>query len=448
MNATPVIDVLRARARFEPRLLEGPGFRQTLSNRIAKLGLDSESAYAARLAADEAELELLAGRIAVAETWLFRYPAAFELLVEHLRRRDASTSVMMLSVACATGEEAFSMAAAALHAGCDPQRTRIIALDRNPDSIATARRGELHQPIPRDPVPPWAQGWFQRRGPICAVDRRLLELIDFQVADALRTPFAPGSCTAIFCRNLLIYLEDGARRQLLGDLAEALSPQGVLFLGHADRSSDSPRPLVRVGPPQSFAYRRAEPLRETPGGQAAERPPHQRPLHEQQPNASGLSPAAPRGRGATAELGTASPSVRRPAVPATHVAGPRQAASESSPSPPTTGAPPPAGMGQNLDLATAARLADDGRLDEAAALLRSVVAKEGQSAGSCELLGLIALARHDLPAARRHFEESVYLEPRRASALLHLALLLDRQGERSRAAVMRTRAGRASTESA
>jgi len=425
MTTDPVAAALHSKAALDLRLLGGQNFEQEVRQRMASLGIESRPQYAETLTANGAELEAMVGRLAVPETWIFRYPASFEFLVDHLRRRRSAGPLLLLSVACAAGQEAFSMAAAALHAGCDPGTTRILAIDRQADLIAAAQRGRIPDLMRRDRLPDWAQRWFTNRDQFCIIDDALRQMVDFEVGDALTIPLPAQRSTAIFCRNLLIYLGEHARRLLLARLVEQLEPAGLLFLGHADRASEAPVRLERVGPPQSFAFQRAlaatavapaegaAPPRKAPIGAAA--------LQPIAADRSSIERARREETGASGSVRAASgqPASGRGAAPAT-LSGPRPSVEEAQ------------------------RLADDGRLEDAASVIRAVVAREGQSAATAEILGVIALAKGELLVARRHFEESVYLAPRRATALLHLALLLDGLGDRERAASMRARAKRAS----
>ena len=423
-----VATLLAQRAGLDLRHLAGPAFHQVLQQRVARLGLGAED-YVRRLGSDPTELEYLAGHVAVPETWLFRYPLAFDFLVEALRTRRETGPLLMLSAGCAAGQEAYSMAAAALHAGCDPRTTRILAIDRRQDLIEVARAGRLPETPRRHPIPCWASRWFDRTDEGCRVDPALSAIVEFRVGDLLATAPEPGAYFVVFCRNVLIYLSDEARRALLSRLVDALAPAGLLFLGHADRATDAPQALERAGGVQSFAFRRA-----TAAAPAAV------PALPTQPPAP--KPAPPSGqlreRSTSVEASTGSP-----------IGASTQQAQASTASSKPAATPIPARIASpdsgTPDLSAAQRLADEGRLQEAAAAVRNIVARFGTSAGTAEVLGVVALAEQDLPTARRHLEEAVYLEPRRASALLNLALVLERLGDGTRAATIRARARRAAS---
>ena len=73
------------------------------------------------------------------ETWLFRYPGSFEAL-QYRMSTSTSRPFRVLSVACATGAEPFSIAATALSAGLRPEQVSVIGIDPNPAALASALR--------------------------------------------------------------------------------------------------------------------------------------------------------------------------------------------------------------------------------------------------------------------------------------------------------------------
>ena len=64
----------------------------------------------------------------------------------------------------------------------------------------------------------------------------------------------------VFCRNLLIYLNEASRARVLVALDHFLAEDGLLVVGHADRlnATDSEPKFTPIGAPGSFAYRRVK----------------------------------------------------------------------------------------------------------------------------------------------------------------------------------------------
>jgi chemotaxis protein methyltransferase WspC len=89
-----------------------------------------------------------------------------------------------------------------------------------------------------------------------------------------------------------------------------------------------------------------------------------------------------------------------------------------------------------------ARLADQGRLVEAAKLCEDHLRTCGPSAQACHLMGMIRNAAGNLLEAAQYFRRALYLDPNHYEALVHLALLLQSQGDAAGGQVLRDRARR------
>lgn len=283
--------LLRSRGAIAPELLDARTIESLVRSRCAAGVATSLEAYARTLQSDPNEADRLLGEIAVPETWFFRYPGSFELLRSALSAHAAARAgaVRILSVGCAAGCEPVSIAVAALSAGIQPGRLEVIAVDRNPQAVRDAQRGRWPAHALRDGLPEWAAPWMAASssdpaaagaGPV-HVDPVVLERIRWRVADATAEPITePGTCVAVFCRNVLIYLDEAARNTMMSMLMRALAPGGTLFLGHAE-SMVGRAGLEPAGVPGAFAWRRASADPSTAAARTDRRsaaPARQRPL--------------------------------------------------------------------------------------------------------------------------------------------------------------------------
>ena len=382
---------------LEPSLLEGAGFDTLVAERIGACG-GTESAYIATLGRSPEEVDRLIAGIAVPETWLFRYPRSFELLVDTARARLAAGAqhLRMASIGCATGQEAWCMAMCALHAGWTTDRVSVVGIDRNRAFLDTAREGAYGAGSIRSEIPAWAMHSLRRTGETITVEPSVRASVRFTLADVATTDAirALGPLDVVFCRNLLIYLSAAARTDVLSAICDALVPGGLLFTGHAEQILRGVPSLRPVQAPHAFALERID--------------------------------------GA-------------PQAPAARTTGVRRVTPAPAPPPPARTAParaPHPAPVASLD--DARDLADAGRTADAEAMVRAIVARHGPTAPALELLGMIRMAANDTAGARRSFEQAVYLEPTRATSLLQLAIITERSGDRARAAALWDRATRAS----
>ena len=405
-----LIELLRQRTPLHPRLLEGETGALLVRRRMQALGIVDPAAYRDRVARDPVELEALVVAVAVPETWFFRYRTSFDFLAQWLRaRRQAapSSTLTVLSAPCATGQEPLSVVATALHAGWPLERIEVDAVDASTGAIAIAEASAV-APLPvREPLPPWAERWFTPRDGGVVASPEILRRIRFAHADLLTwSPPDGRRYDVILCRNFLIYLSVEARQEMLRRCDRWLAPGGLLLVGHADHDARSIEGFANVGVPQTFAYERRRATVSTPPVRPASLPPAPRSVRREvevpSPPSRPVQPAVP----------PASRAVARVAAPA---------------------------------LGDARRLADQGRLDEAAAIAASLAEAADGRIDALELLGSVRLAQGDAESARECFRRLVYLAPEHEAGLLQLALLSEEDGDHAAAERYRERARRAAS---
>ncbi|MDA8519896.1 CheR family methyltransferase [Acidovorax sp. NCPPB 4044] len=203
--------------------------------------------YAAYLQTHAQEPVLLLQDMLISVTNFFRDRLAFEalerVLIEDLFENRAPTDRVRAWVAgCATGEEAYSVAMLLLeHASNAGALTgvQVFATDIDEKALAIARSGIYADSIATDIPPVRLRQFFERQPGQYAVSRLLRERITFSVHNLLRDP--PFSrLDLVCCRNVLIYLDRPAQRQLLETFHFALRPGGLLFLGSAETADAAP----------------------------------------------------------------------------------------------------------------------------------------------------------------------------------------------------------------
>src|SRR5207247_10087823 len=111
-----------------------------------------------------------------------------------------------------------------------------------------------------------------------------------------------------------------------------------------------------------------------------------------------------------------------------------------APPPPLPAGNPPdptAGIGE------ATRLADQGHFVEASTCCEAYLRRHGPSATGFYLLGLVRDATGNPSDAIAYYRKALYLDPNHCDAQIHLAFLMEQQGDVAGAEVLRNRARRA-----
>ena len=377
--------------------------------RLAACGARTIDDYWHRLKGSRAELQELIEVVVVPETWFSRDREAFAELTrvarEEWRPSRPGAVRRLLSVPCSTGEEPYSMAMALLDADFSTERFVIDALDISERSLAQARNGVYGKNSFRGSDLAFRDRYFEPAADGHRVNDVVRRAVRFQRGNVLAADFLSGveAYDAIFCRNLLIYFDEPTQDRTIATLCRMLTDEGLLFVGPAESSTLLDHDLVSAKVPLAFAFRRM-PRR------AAAQP-------SQPPATHGAASAAtPKIDGRAAHRDNP---INKPAKPA--------AAPTPEPAAP-----------DRID--EAFTLANQGRLEEAAALCEEQLRTHGPSAPAFYLMGLICSADGRLSAADRCYRKALYLDQNHHDALVHLALLLEQQGDAHGAKLLRGRA--------
>jgi chemotaxis protein methyltransferase WspC len=372
--------------------------------RLAACGATTLDDYWDRLRRSRSELQELIEVVVVPETWFSRDREAFAELarVAHDEWRPSRSGSVrrLLSVPCSTGEEPYSMAMALLDAGYSGERCVIDAVDISERSLAHARRGVYGKNSFRGSDLAFRDRYFEPVDDGHRVQDAVRRAVRFRHGNVLAGDFLAGAerYDAIFCRNLLIYFDDATQHRTIATLRRMLADDGLLFVGPAESSTLLDHELVSAKVPLAFAFRKV-------------------PACDARPRARAVAPPV-----------LASAQTDRRFVPRT---APRAESPHAAPA-------PAAAAPNRMDEAFA--LANQGRLAAAAALCEEQMRVHGPSAPAFYLLGLIRSADGRVADADRCYRKALYLDQNHRDALVHLALLLEQQGDEHGAKLLRGRA--------
>jgi len=410
--------LLAERIGLDPSTVGNGLLDRALHARMAARGLARPEEYLDLLRRSPAEQEELVEEVVIPESWFFRDGRPFTLFGEFARGRAAGGAVVRaLSLPCAAGEEPYSLAITLLEAGLPAARWVLHGVDISARVLVRAARGVYRENAFRGSDPALRVRYFEA-GPqgfeIAPAVRAAVRFVHGNLLDpALLKGEAPYD--AIFCRNVLIYLDPASRRRAVETLDRLLAPAGMLFLGHADNPGDGGHRFESTGDKGAFAYRRA-----TPKSRSGVMP--------SPAGANSRSGVMPSPAGANSRSGV----MPSPVTPPAAAAPARAAAAAAAPA-------------EDLEtmLERALALAGGGQNAQAVALCEQALRRHGPAAPAFFLLGMIRHASGDLPGAEESLKKAVYLDPGHQDALLALALAADRRGDAASAAGYRRRADRA-----
>jgi chemotaxis protein methyltransferase WspC len=308
----------------------------------------------------------------VPETWFFRHRESFVFLDRYLReyrQRGERFPPRILSLPCATGEEAYSIAVSLFNAGLSPREFRLDAVDIGRTSLQKAHDGFYGKNSFREGLTVRERQYFQPEGDGYRVGDRLRSAVRFRWGNLLGE-WGKRAYDLIFCRHLLIYFDTAARERAIANLHRLLKDDGVLVVGAPETGVLKSPDWKILDPRRGYVYRKGSPDRS---------------VLEKKESAG-----------------------------------------------PAPGSRPD-------ELAIARERADRGELAIAREICARYLRKYPTRAPGYLLLGEIDLAAGAPIAAEKRFREALYLDPRCSEALIHLALLEERKGDRESSIAIRRR---------
>lgn len=222
--------------------------RATILRRIARRmqvnSVEDLPGYLAFLKTHPGEAGALLQDLLISVTNFFRDREVFQSLENYIpelfRNKTPSDTVRAWSPACATGEEAYSIAmllqeyASQLEA---PPTIQVFACDLDEDAIQKARAGMYPEVISADVSEERLRRFFVKEVKGYRVRRELREMVLFATHDLLKdAPFS--RMDLISCRNLLIYLDPKAQQRAFDIFHFSLNPGGILLLGSSEAVED------------------------------------------------------------------------------------------------------------------------------------------------------------------------------------------------------------------
>jgi chemotaxis protein methyltransferase CheR len=210
--------------------------------------------------------------------------------------------IRVWSAACASGEEAYTLAMLAAEAfGPEPLNPAappvdVLGTDISRAALAAAEAGRYGERAVRGLDPSLRQRYLDRQSDgSYLVGKRLRALVRLRRHNLARDPIPPRGEVGfdlVVCRNVLIYLEEGIVRPVIESLRRSLRPGGELALGAADALERA------AGGPAARAGRDAPAPARSPGrppGRSPGRPPPAAPAATREQRLAAALDAAGRG---------------------------------------------------------------------------------------------------------------------------------------------------------
>ena len=180
--------------------------------------------------------------ISVGMTSMFRDPFFWKRLKEKLAEHvAASSSLAIWHAGCSTGEEVYSLGVLLDEIGL-LSRSSAYATDINQNALEEAKKGVYHKikMIENEKnfkeynaFLPFQNHYQSCDGKHVKMNERLVQHVTFSYHNLISDNFT-GKYDLILCRNVMIYFDTTAKKELLRKFHQALNPGGYFIIGFYD----------------------------------------------------------------------------------------------------------------------------------------------------------------------------------------------------------------------
>jgi chemotaxis protein methyltransferase CheR len=216
------------------------------------------------------QIEKLSAHLTVSETYFWREPQVFSAFTDFIlpelidSKKNKEKTIRILSAACSTGEEPYSIAIALHRSIPEIKDWNIIiqATDINEKALAKARSG-VYNPWSFRNSPPWLKSRYfehmqNRKYALIPEIREMVTFVSCNLTEDDCFSVLPhnGSMDIIFCRNMLMYFTPEWAEKISEKLFRLLSKDGWLIVASCELSSQLFPKLLTVNFPGAILYRK------------------------------------------------------------------------------------------------------------------------------------------------------------------------------------------------
>ena len=250
-----ILDILTNREKIDFSHYKISTLSRRIHHRCALTYNNNLKEYIDLLKNSEEEQKLLRRDLLIGVTQFFRDRPAWkylesEVLPKLIAQLEPQEQLRIWVSACATGEEAYSMAILvdeAISKVDKPIQVKIFATDIDRDSLQKAAIGTYPESIGNDISTERLEKYFTFTGEHFRVKRFLREMLIIAPHDLTKNA-GFSKMNLVSCRNVLIYMQPQLQQHVLKLLHFALATRGILFLGSSETLGDIREEFTTIQP--------------------------------------------------------------------------------------------------------------------------------------------------------------------------------------------------------
>ena len=240
-----ILDILAEREEIDFSNYKVSTISRRINHRCVVTHCENLKEYIDLLKDSAEEQKLLRRDLLIGVTQFFRDRPAWDylrdrVLPELISNLEPDEQLRIWVSACATGEEAYSMAILvdeAIALTSKPVQVKIFATDIDTEALEIAAGGKYSKDISNHLSPERLDKYFTFTGEHFQVKGFLRKMLIIAPHDLTKNA-GFSKMNLVSCRNVLIYMKPRLQRQVLQLLHFALANQGILFLGSSESLGD------------------------------------------------------------------------------------------------------------------------------------------------------------------------------------------------------------------
>lgn len=229
--------------------------KRRISSLITRNNYNDFDEYFNVLKHDKKLLEQFVNYLTINVSEFYRNPSQWKTLEDYIIPELLKTrkTLKVWSAACSTGEEPYSLVML-LSKFYPLKDIKVIAADIDDEAINKAKIGLYNKAAIENLPKEFVSKYFKEIEGSYKISEEIKNCVEFKKMDLLKDRY-PSPIDLILCRNVMIYFTDDAKEILYKKFNEALSKDGILFVGSTEQIIGSDK--YNFTSPKTFFYKKA-----------------------------------------------------------------------------------------------------------------------------------------------------------------------------------------------
>lgn len=211
-----------------------------LKERLRDKNMDSVRSYYDLIMSDREEMKVLLDSVTTNLTRFFRNQPHFDTLINYViptlieeKKKRGETTIRIWSAGCSTGEEPYTIAMILKDILPPPFSFEIMASDLSLKCLMVGKQGFYEESRIQGIPPNYLDRFFTKSGTGYQVVDDLKKHIRFDYHN-LKHDAGLRNLDIVFCRNVLIYFDDEAQKNVVNRFYDSMGAHSFLFIGHSE----------------------------------------------------------------------------------------------------------------------------------------------------------------------------------------------------------------------